>query len=91
MTNNTNYLLWNCNKKLLNEFAYEMIARQLKPKSIIFYNRIAFIYPPLNIRITIDRNISTSYDYVSFLSKNFFKYPLQEKKNNILEVKFLMG
>jgi hypothetical protein len=39
----------------------EMQCMQLQPKCLIEYERIAFVYPVGNVRITIDRNIRVNY------------------------------
>ena len=46
---------------LLLEFYSKLKGQLLQPKSIVCYNREAFIYAPGNVRITIDRNLSTRF------------------------------
>jgi hypothetical protein len=44
---------------LVVEFYSKMKSGQLRPKTIVDYNREAFVYRPGNVRITIDRDIRT--------------------------------
>ena len=84
----TDTLLWKTNKQLLKRFVKDMITKQFKPKAIIDYDRIAFLYQPLNIRITVDQNISASNEFDKFLKGNYIHYPLQKINLNILEIKY---
>lgn len=85
-----NYMdvFWNTEQKLLKQFIIDIITRDFKPKVIIDYERFAFIEPILNIRITLDTNISASYDIYNFLNSNYIKYPIQNKNYHVVEVKF---
>ena len=44
---------------LIVELYSKMKSGQLRPKTIVDYNREAFVYGPGNVRVTIDRNIRT--------------------------------
>lgn len=44
---------------LIVEFYAKLKGQQLKPRKMVIYDREAFIYPPGNVRITIDRNLRT--------------------------------
>lgn len=81
-------VFWNTEKKLLKEFCTMMMTRLFSPKAIIDYERIAFTEPAINVRITLDRNISAANTFQSFLSGSYIKYPIQNENQNILEVKF---
>ena len=65
-----------------------MMKRLFSPKAIIDYERIAFIEPALNVRVTLDRNISAADSFQSYLSGSYLKYPIRNENQNILEVKF---
>ena len=79
---------WKTDEKLLKEFIIDIINKGFKPKLIIDYERFAFVETITNIRITLDTNISASYDISNFFTGDYIKYPIQEKNYNVLEVKF---
>lgn len=79
---------WKTKEPVLKEFCALMMTRGGAPKAVIDYERTAFVDPVTNIRITIDRNITTSYDYSAFLTGDFIHFPFQNNQINILEVKF---
>lgn len=81
-------VFWKTDEKLLKEFIIDIINKGFKPKLIIDYERFAFVETITNIRITLDTNISASYDISNFLTGDYIKYPIQEKNYNVLEVKF---
>lgn len=55
------------NVPLLQEFYAKMQYQLLRPKNIVAYDRTCFVYKPSNVRVTIDENISGSYNVQSFL------------------------
>lgn len=81
-------IIWNTDKKLLQEFCTLLMNRYFSPKVVIDYERTAFVEPITHIRITLDRNISAAYDYTAFSKGSYIRFPLQEKHQNILEIKF---
>jgi hypothetical protein len=81
-------LFWETDKKLLKEFCVHVMTRGFIPKAIIDYERIAYVEEITNIRITLDTNISVSDDVEHFLDGDYLKYPLQDKDQHVLEVKF---
>ncbi len=76
------------NHKLLNEFIIKTKFYGYKPVIIIDYNRIPYTYPAGNVRVTLDYNISMSYDTSDFFKKDCKSIPINEKGMNILEVKY---
>lgn len=81
-------LVYKTNEQLLKEFCLDIINRLFRPKIIIDYERIAFVEPTTNIRITIDKNITASLEIDKFLIGNYIKYPIQKINEHVLEVKF---
>lgn len=67
---------------MLNFYCY-------KPKSIVEYNREAFIVPANNTRITFDRNIRASESCFELFSEQLNLYPVYDPFYVILEVKYL--
>lgn len=76
------------NNKLLNEFILKTKFMGYKPKVIIDYNRIPYVYKLGNVRITLDYNISVDYNIKNFWKKDNNKIPIMEKNMQVLEVKY---
>lgn len=66
----------------------EIQLRGLIPKAIVTYERIPFVYPAGNIRITFDRKLTSSNEIEYFLSGNYSERPIMQQGCNILEVKW---
>ena len=76
------------NKPVVTELQSKMKTAFYKPVIIIDYERRAFTYPVNDVRITLDYNISCSYELSKFFEKNINSIPLLEKNTAILEVKY---
>ena len=74
--------------EVLRQFLVLMMSRGLRAKTIIEYERIPFVYPAGNVRITIDRNITSSLETERFFEKDNFRYPVLARGQQLLEVKF---
>lgn len=73
---------------LMAIFAAQRSARLMRPRVIVDYRRLAFVYEEQNVRITLDSNIrSNLYRTDSFFDR-FTTLPVLENENVILEVKF---
>lgn len=81
-------VFWKTEEGLLKEFCIDVITRRFVPRIIISYEREAFVELISNVRITLDYNISASEDMEHFLSGDYFKIPVLEKRKHVLEVKF---
>ena len=76
-------------RKPLNELKLQMRCAKMAPKTIIEYERTAFVHPVGNVRITFDRNISASRYCDSFFDKTPASLvPLMPAGLHILEVKY---
>ena len=75
-------------KPVVSELQAKMKADLYKPAIIIDYERKAFTYPINDVRITIDYNISCSYDISNFFERDVNSIPLLDKNMSILEVKY---
>lgn len=53
---------------LLRELYAKMHYQVLRPKCIVAYWRECFVYPPGNVRVTLDSEICGSYDVKAFLN-----------------------
>jgi hypothetical protein len=76
------------NDKLLNEFYLMIKTRGFRPVVIIDYDRIPYVYDAGCVRITLDYNLSCSYDFDKLFSDKITRIPLMEEGNTILEVKY---
>lgn len=74
--------------ELLNKFLRLYKGDKLRGKVIVAYERTPYIYYPGNVRITFDRNISSTSDISSFFNERLIKRPVMEKGRHILEVKY---
>ena len=75
-------------KPVIAELQNKMKTNLYKPVVIIDYLRRAFTYPINDVRITIDYNISCSYEISKFFEKDINSIPLLDKNMAILEVKY---
>ena len=72
--------------ELMRELYSKMKYQLLRPKCIVAYTRECFVYPPGNVRVTIDMNICGSNNVGEFLNPDL---PfLQTYHEAILEVKW---
>ena len=53
---------------LLIELYSKMQGQMLRPKTIVCYDREAFLYEPGNVRITLDRNLRSGLNCLDFLN-----------------------
>ncbi len=72
--------------ELLKELYAKMKYQMLRPKCIVAYRRECFVYPPGNVRVTIDMDICGSNNVKEFLNPNL--QFLQLYHNSVLEVKW---
>ena len=73
---------------LLRRLCIDMMNKCFRPKMIVEYERVAYVDPVLNIRITFDKNISVSYELEKFLTMDYMRLPIQKVGSYVLEVKF---
>lgn len=59
-----------------------------RPKTIVEYERKAFIAKENNIRVTFDKNIVATESNLNIFDKDLLMYPVMDKYNVILEVKY---
>lgn len=72
---------------LLQELYSKMRGQQLRPRTIVTYDREAFLYEPGNVRITIDRNLRTGLNSTDFLNPHLHHTPVSDGVA-VLEVKY---
>lgn len=72
---------------LLLELYTKIRGRLLAPKTMVVYDREAFVYKPGNVRITIDRNLHSGLWNVDFLHVAGHTIPVSEGMS-VLEIKY---
>lgn len=60
----------------------------LAPAVIVEYDRVPYVYPEGNVRITMDRHICASPDTGEFMKKELVTVPVLERGFHLLEVKY---
>ncbi len=73
---------------LLPEFYCKMKYQQLRPKTIVDYEREPYIYAPGNVRVTFDYDIRTGLTGTDFLNPDCVTIEAGRDKTIILEVKW---
>ena len=81
-------LIYGTGKSLIKELAVDMLTKDYKPNVIIDYERIAYVEPITNVRITFDMKISASMELDKFLEGDYLNYYVMPSGMNLLEVKF---
>ena len=72
-------LFWKSEDPLVRQFCADIMARGFQPKAIVDYQRIAFVEPVTDVRITFDLNICCSDGVDRFLAGEYQKIPIQRK------------
>lgn len=72
---------------LLIELYSKMRGQLLAPRTVVTYDREAFLYEPGNVRITIDRNLRTALSGTDFLNPRLQHADVSESLA-VLEVKY---
>lgn len=73
---------------VLQKLCLLMRTRLLRPKVIVEYDRVPYIYPQGNVRITLDENIRSSSRVELFLEDQIPTRPILPAGQHILEVKY---
>lgn len=74
--------------KTLQKLNLLMKTRLMKPSIIVDYDRVPYVCKEGNVRVTLDRNISSSTYIADFLKPSIRKRPIMRAGQHILEVKF---
>lgn len=72
---------------LLMELYSKMRGQLLAPRTIVTYDREAFLFEPGNVRVTIDRNLRTGLNSRDFLDPRLPHVPVSDGIT-VLEVKY---
>ena len=74
--------------ELKKELVFQVMAKAYRPKVIVEYERIPFVYRNGNVRITFDLNVRSSTDLNNFLGNYRNCRPILPVGKQILEVKY---
>ena len=55
---------------LIRELVFKMDTQGLRPRTIVNYDRRAYVYQPGNVRVTFDMNLTTGLDPSKFLMQS---------------------
>ncbi|WP_112179353.1 polyphosphate polymerase domain-containing protein [Paraliobacillus zengyii] len=75
-------------RSLMRELYIQMHLYQLKPVTVVDYNREVFIYPYGNVRITFDSSIKTSFRNTDILNRDLPMIEALDPNLVVLEVKY---
>ena len=73
---------------LMKKFMIWLETRCAGPKVIVNYDRIPYVYPDGNVRITLDTNITASTCFHRFFCDDVLGRPVMTVGKHLLEVKF---
>ncbi len=73
---------------VLNKLYLLCSTRLYRPKVVVEYERMAFLYRIGNVRVTFDRNISATSRVQDFLNARIHTRPVMPTGIHLLEVKF---
>lgn len=73
---------------LLQQFYLEYRTKMLRPKVVVEYERVPYIYSTGNVRVTFDQNIAVSGDVGSFFEQRMITRPIMPEGLHVLEVKY---
>ncbi|WP_353093526.1 polyphosphate polymerase domain-containing protein [Tissierella praeacuta] len=76
------------NRSLLKEFYTRMKSDLFKPRTIVDYNREAYIYPVGNVRVTFDKLISSGLFSKEIFNENLPTMDSLDPQLIILEIKY---
>ncbi len=79
---------WEAMPPLLCKFALQQRKRGLSAKVIVEYDRTPYVLRQGNVRITLDKNITSSDAVTRFLEGDYPKRPVMPQGLHVLEVKY---
>ncbi|MFE4704879.1 polyphosphate polymerase domain-containing protein [Peribacillus simplex] len=75
-------------RDILRDLYIQMTLFQIKPTTVVDYEREVFIYEYGNVRVTFDSNVKTSYRDTDFLNPELIVVDALDPDCVILEIKF---
>jgi len=74
--------------KLLRDFYRKSRCNIMKPVAVVEYDRVAYIHPVGNVRITFDTGLRMGLASISFFDCNVCTMSIVKESNVVLEVKY---
>ena len=74
--------------QVLQKLLTLMKTKHYQPKVIVEYTRVPYVYPIGNVRVTLDKSISSSAEISGFLNPEIPLRPILETGKHVLEVKY---
>ena len=74
--------------EVLRKLTLKMMMKRMRPVVIVEYDRIPYVYPNGNVRVTMDMNVCSSTSVEHFLDEQIPKRPIMPAGQHLLEVKF---
>lgn len=88
LMNGKSFPIKNNMEPLFKQFLIEQKTSMLRPKVMVGYFRIPYVYKVGNCRITIDKDIYATKQYKSFFDRAVPKRLIMEKGKQLIEVKY---
>jgi len=76
------------NNPVLNEIYTTFVTKLYKPKVIVEYNRVAYVLPVSNIRVTFDQGLRSNINHLDLFSSVKDMMPVILEGKQILEIKY---
>lgn len=76
------------NQRLDDQFLIELRLQALRPSVIVDYYRQAYVFEPLDVRITLDYHVSSGIYNHDLFDTSLVALPVFENNQVVLEVKF---
>ena len=73
---------------LWNQFVLLVITKGYHPVTIVQYDRMPYVWPSSNVRITLDGSLSSSEMFEQFFEADLPVRPVMPKNMELLEVKY---
>ena len=80
--------LFNSPQPLCREFYYESVAKMMRPRVIVDYDREPYVYDPGEVRITFDKDVRAAMLRFDLFDPDLPSMGVLEPNQCILEVKF---
>ena len=74
--------------EVLRKLTLRIMTRGMRPVVIVEYDRIPYVYPNGNVRVTMDMNVCSSSSVDCFLDAQIPKRPIMPAGQHLMEVKF---
>ncbi|MCR5302451.1 MAG: polyphosphate polymerase domain-containing protein [Lachnospiraceae bacterium] len=73
---------------VLKQYLVKIAADKFSPACIVDYERSAYVYPIANVRITFDRNVTSSKEFLRMFDSTLTGKCALDNNTHILEIKY---